>query len=170
MTLLGRTQDYATLDAILEGQVSIRKDLLEIANSNYEMLLDQKAAIEASMNSVEEGSAEWEVYRQQWEDITVAVDEAQDEMLNNTEEWLEAEKALVENQLQWEAHELEKTLTEASGGSFDEMSKKMEALREHSEEYLTETNKIYETNKLMRTAQNDLDKAVNESAKKKLLR
>ena len=168
MSLLGRTQDYASLDAILKGQVSIRKDLLEVANSNYEMLLDQKAAIEASMNSAEEGSAEWEVYRQQWEDIVVAVDEAQDEMLSNTESWLEAERALVENQLQWEANELEKTLTEAYGGSFDEMSKKMEALRQHSEEYLTETNKIYETNKLIRTAQNDLDKATNESAKKRI--
>jgi hypothetical protein len=33
------------------------------------------------------------------------------------------------------------------------------------EEYLTSTNKIYETNKLMRTAQQELDKSTNAAAK-----
>jgi hypothetical protein len=36
------------------------------------------------------------------------------------------------------------------------------------EEYLTTTNQIYETNKLMRTAQQEIDKTTNSVAKKKL--
>jgi hypothetical protein len=36
------------------------------------------------------------------------------------------------------------------------------------EDYLTTTNKIYETTKLMRTAQNAIDKSTNNIAKQKL--
>jgi len=41
-------------------------------------------------------------------------------------------------------------------------------LNTRQEEYLTKTNQIYETNKLMRTAAQDLDRIDNTVAKQKI--
>ena len=48
------------------------------------------------------------------------------------------------------------------------MSAQMERARGLQEEYLTDTNKIYETNKLINKAQQDIDKTTNTVAKKRL--
>jgi hypothetical protein len=48
------------------------------------------------------------------------------------------------------------------------MSAQMERARDLQEEYLTDTNKIYETNKLINKAQQDIDKTTNTVAKKRL--
>jgi t-SNARE complex subunit (syntaxin) len=44
----------------------------------------------------------------------------------------------------------------------------MERKNSLQEEYLTTTNKIYETDKLMRTAQQEIDKTTNSVAKRRL--
>jgi hypothetical protein len=44
----------------------------------------------------------------------------------------------------------------------------MERMVSLQEEYLTTTNKVYETNKMMRTAQKEIDKSSNTVAKQKL--
>jgi hypothetical protein len=48
------------------------------------------------------------------------------------------------------------------------MAAQMERARDLQEEYLTDTNKIYETNKLINKAQQDIDKTTNTVAKKRL--
>jgi hypothetical protein len=73
-------------------------------------------------------------------------------MLSKTEEWAEAMRAVVENKLSGLAQTLENALTADFGGSFENMSNQLERSVSLQEEYLTTTNKIYETNKLMRTA------------------
>ena len=44
----------------------------------------------------------------------------------------------------------------------------MERANSLQEEYLTTTNQVYETNKLMRTAQQEIDKTTNSVAKRRL--
>jgi t-SNARE complex subunit (syntaxin) len=89
-------------------------------------------------------------------------------MLSKTEAWAEAMKAVVENKLSDLAQTLENALTADFGGSFDSLATQMEHANSLQEEYLTTTNKIYETNKLMNTAQQEIDKSTNSIAKKKL--
>jgi hypothetical protein len=60
---------------------------------------------------------------------------------------LEAWKAELENSLNEMGETLEKALT--GGKSFDWMTSTMERMNSLHEEYLTTTNKIYETNKMM---------------------
>jgi hypothetical protein len=71
-------------------------------------------------------------------------------MLSDLEAWAEAEKEILKNTLADLGKELEKALT--GGMSFDELSTSMERTASLQEEYLTTTNQIYETTKLMRTA------------------
>ena len=86
----------------------------------------------------------------------------------DAEAWAESLRAVVENKLAGLAQSLEKALTADFGGSFDQMSAQMERARDLQEEYLTDTNKIYETNKLINKAQQDIDKTTNTVAKKRL--
>jgi hypothetical protein len=57
----------------------------------------------------------------------------------------------MENTLAGLAQDLENALT--GGTSFDTITTQMKRASSLQEEYLTTTNKIYETTKLMRTAQ-----------------
>jgi hypothetical protein len=66
------------------------------------------------------------------------------------EQWAENVNAILENTLAGLKQDLEKTIT--GGSSFDDMLTAMDRAESLQEEYLTTTNKIYETNKLMRKA------------------
>jgi hypothetical protein len=95
--------------------------------------------------------------------ITDAVDEAQEEMLSLTEEWVESMKAVYENDLAAAADSLEKALTNGMG--FEALMDSYDKLNTRQEEFLTKTNQIYETDKLMRTAHQALDKTDNAVSK-----
>jgi hypothetical protein len=71
-------------------------------------------------------------------------------MLTDLAAWAESEKAILENTLADLGKTLEETLT--GGMTFDKINTQMERAQSLQEEYLTTTNKIYETTKMMRTA------------------
>jgi hypothetical protein len=73
--------------------------------------------------------------------------ETQEEYLSKAEAYASALNAVLENSLAMYGQQLENALT--GGTSFDQMATKMERMVSLQEEYLTATNKIYETEKLM---------------------
>ena len=75
--------------------------------------------------------------------------------------------AVLENKLAKFGQVLENELTRGFG-SFDAMMTAMDRASSLQEEYLTTTNQIYETNKLMRKAQQEIDKSTNSVAKQRL--
>jgi predicted transcriptional regulator len=79
-----------------------------------------------------------------------AANEAEDAYLSKAEEWAEALKAVLENALKDAGKQLEEALT--GGTTFDVLTTRMERANSLQEDYLTTTNKIYETNKLINTA------------------
>lgn len=165
MELMGKSTDFETMDEFLSARAETTKNELDVAKSNYEMLARQKEQIEERMAGTREGSAEWELYKKEWDAIVATMDEAQDEMLSKTEEWMEAMKAVIENNMNKAAKSLEDALT--NGMSFDHMMTELDRLNERQEEYLTKTNQVYETNKLMRQAAQAADKTDNAVAKQK---
>jgi hypothetical protein len=60
-----------------------------------------------------------EIYKKNWEEAVKATEEAQGEVMQLTEKWAEALKAVLENELSDLAQTLEDSLTEGFGGSFD---------------------------------------------------
>jgi hypothetical protein len=72
-------------------------------------------------------------------------------MLSDAETWAEALTAILDNALAGFAQELEESLT-GEFKSFENLSTQLERANSLQEEYLTTTNKIYETNKMMRNA------------------
>jgi hypothetical protein len=79
------------------------------------------------------------------------------------EAYAEKLREILDNSLSKYAQDLENSLT--GGTSFDQMSTRWERAAALQEEYLTNTNKIYETTKLMNSAQKEIDKTTNTVAK-----
>lgn len=166
MDLTGKSKDYEAMGTILEGQAENLHNQLQIAKEEYDMYKTQAEYWEQMMASVDETDPAFEVYKKNWDAAVIATNDAQDEMLSKTQEWAEAMRAVIENELADIGQTLEKSIT--GGTSFDELLTSMERANSLQEEYLTDTNKIYETNKLIRTAQQEIDKTTNTVAKNKL--
>lgn len=168
LELTGQSKNYKAMDKILSAQADVAKNQAAIAKRQYETYAnevnDWKSKMEAAQAAGDE--AAYELYKKNYEAAYENMAAAQDDMYTKTEEWLEDMKALYENKLADLGEQLEKALT--GGISFDELTTAMERSSSLQEEYLTTTNQIYETNKLMRQAQQEIDKTTNSVAKKKL--
>ena len=166
LDLLGKSNDYEAMGEILEGQAKNAENAVKVSKANYEMLAAQTADWKEKMDKAVEGSEEWELYKKNWEAAEEAAREAEEQMLSDAEAWAESLKAILENDLAKEFSKLEDQLT--GGIGFDELNKKYERAQSLQEEMLTTTNKIYETNKMMREAEKAIDNTTNSVAKKKL--
>lgn len=168
--LMGKSTDYQYMGKILSSQAEVAADAYKVSKANYEMLKGQEADREKAYKDAvarDASEEELELLEKQWWDARTATAEAQDQMLSDAEAWGEALGAILDNALSKAAQALENTLADGFG-SFDAMNSAFERKNALQEEYLTTTNKIYETNKMMRTAQQEIDKTTNEAAKRKL--
>ena len=166
LELVGKQEDYATKGKILQSKATNLRNEMQVQQELYEKSNAEAEKWAEKMATAIEGSNEYETYKKNWIAAQEAANEAQDNMLSKTEEWAEAMKAVVENELAGLAKTMEESLT--GGTSFDELLTSMERRSSLQEEYLTTTNQIYETNKLMRQAQQEIDKTTNSVAKRKL--
>lgn len=166
--IIGKSKDYEAMGNFLQGQADTIKDRLSVAQSYYDVLLQQKDEIQAELQAaIASGDkAKIEMYQKEWDAIVDETDAAQEQVLSLTEEWAEAMKSVIQNNMEKIADTLEKTLT--GGTTFDTLMDGFDKLNTRQEEYLTKTNQIYETNKLMRTASKALDETDNKVAKQKL--
>ena len=112
------------------------------------------------------GEKQKEFYEQQLKDVTAAVDEAHEQMLAKTQEWAETEREILENSVAAAAKDLENALSNNMG--FDALMDSIDRLSTYQDIYLTKTNQIYETQKMMRTAQKAADATDNQASKVKL--
>ena len=170
MEILGKQKNYDAMGNFLGSKANTIRDRLDVAKEYYKMLKENSQANEywanyqAALFSGDEDMAQW--WKEQWDAEIDALDAAQEEMLSLTEEWAEAMKSVIENNMNKITETLEKTLT--GGTAFDTMMDEFDKLNTRQEEYLTKTNQIYETNKLMRTASKALDETDDKVAKQKL--
>ena len=165
LELMGESANYKTIGVVLEGQAEVKKDRMIAAQQEWQTFqAETDAKYLAWKNATDEASAE--MLKKQYEDALAISTEKQEEYLTLAEEYAESLKAILENSLKEYAQDLENALT--GGTSFDQMNTKLERAAALQEEYLTTTNKIYETNKLMNTAQQEIDKTTNTIAKQRL--
>ena len=171
LDLIGASKDWARMKTVLQTQVDVAENSAAVSKANYEMLAQEaeqkKKAWEDAQNNSNLSDYEKSVIEQQWLDAQSAANEAQSKMLEDAEAWAESLKSLLDTELAELADILEKSLS-GEFGSLDNMMTAMERASSLQEEYLTTTNQVYETNKLMRTAQQEIDKTTNSVAKRRL--
>lgn len=158
--------NFESVDTILKGQAKTIENQMQVAESNYQLMLRQKEMAEEAIRGVDRDSAAWEVLNNKLQAATEAVNKAEEEMLSKTEEWAEAMKAVMENTFAEAAHNMEMAMTQGMG--FDMLNGSLDRLSAWQDVYLTTTNKIYEATKLIRTAQQAADKTDNIASKQKL--
>ena len=158
--------NFEGVDTILRGQAKTIENQMQVAESNYQLMLRQKEMAEEAIRGVDRDSAAWEVLNNKLQAATEAVNRAEEEMLSKTEEWAEAMKAVMENTFAEAAYNMEMAMTQGMG--FDMLNGSLDRLSAWQDVYLTTTNKIYEATKLMRTAQQAADKTDNVTSKQKL--
>lgn len=166
LSAIGKETDFKSMGVVLQGIADGAENSLAVAKAEYAFYKDQADQKKALMDSVPEDSAAFEVYKKEWKAAEAAARESQDNMLSATTEWAESMKAVIENELSDFAKTLEQQLT--GGTSFDEMTTSIERAASLQEDYLTTTNKIYETTKMMRVAEKALDETTSTAAKNKL--
>lgn len=165
MDILGKQKDYDSMGDFLTGKADTLRDRLGVAKEYYQVLEDQRVKAEQALASAS-NDEERELLKENLDAIIDEVDAAEEEVLSLTEEWASAMKEVIENEMASIADTLEKALTNGLG--FEELMDNFDKLNTRQEEYLTKTNQIYETNKLMRTASKALDETDNKVAKQKL--
>lgn len=168
-TLTKKSAEYFdSMDKVLEGQAQTAKNTMEANKRTYEMfqaeLVDKQQAYEDALKSGDEDLIR--IRKEQYEAALAASNDAEEQYLSSVEAYAEKVNAILENNLNKFANALEDKLT--GGTSFDQMNTSMERFVSLHEEYLTTTNKVYETTKLMNTAQKEIDKTSNTVAKNKM--
>ena len=177
MELMGKSTDYSLMIDYTKDQASIIKEQIEVSKSWLNVLLAQQKDLQDEMAAAAGDDAAMEILQQKWDDLVLQIEQAQNDILENTKAWLEKMKEAYDLKMNQIANDLEKTLTQAWGfiGSdgqamwgFDELTKQFNRLSLVQDEFLTKTNQIYETNKLMSQVQQELDKTDNEVSKQKI--
>ena len=167
LDLVGQEQNYALKGKILDSKVKNTANELEVATSKYNAIASSIKLINQELSNPDLSDEQRKILEKNLQDAQTSLETAEDEMLSKTEEWAEAIKAAIENELADFGKQLEETLT-GDFRNFDAMNTAMERKNDLQEEYLTTTNKIYETNKLMRQAQQEIDKTTNTVAKNRM--
>ena len=168
VTMLNGEYDFASIGTILEAKAHNTKAELDTATQYYGVLKSEQQRIQSLYDSAmaRGDSAAAALHFEELKAITAEVDETYETILSKTEELVEAHKAIMENAVKEARHAAEMQLS--NGWGFDQLNSSMDRLSSYSEEYLTKTNQIYETQKLMNTAQQAIDKTTNQAAKVRL--
>lgn len=129
------------------------------AKDSYEKMLNK------SEDEVIKNGEDVEKFRKDLEATRKRFVESQDSWLDSLQDLGERANTLLQSELAIVKETME---NEIFGMSLEDYQKELDMLNAKQEDYLTTTNKMYETNKLIRTVQNDMNKTENKVAKERL--
>ena len=166
LELVNRETDYDSLNKIYEVQYeNAQQQLNSLINYRDNML---KPEIEKIENEIASGSLsgdllvqaekDLEVYKDLWEDTN-------NQIRGQIETVGEIANQIYENSIAKSRETFEKVLTD--GFTIEELMNNIERLNKSQEETLTKTNQLYETQKIIKQAQLDMDKTDSLFAKQK---
>lgn len=176
LELTGQSKNYEKMNVVYEGLAKNAKNSYEIAKNTYEMFQKQmeQEAINL-MNATGMTPTELMAYggkddtilawKENWIKLRDTAAEYEDQMLSAAEDWADALNEILQNGLDEAAQTMEKALSKGMG--FDALNNSLSRLSFVADEYLTKTNQLYETSKLISDIQNNIDKTNNASAKQR---
>lgn len=163
--LINGEYDFENIGTIIDGQIETTYNDLDQAQKDFELIKkqynDAQIAIANAQSEEEKLTLE-----KAFESLAPAYDQAWKEVLSKTEEYVQLLKDKLEHKMNEAAHAMEMAFTDGLG--FDFLNDSMDRAESYADEFLTKTNQIYETQKLMRAAQVASDKTDNAAAKARL--
>ena len=165
MSLLGKETDFEAMGVIIEGQVETSKNNYEASQAIFEMAKTQKeAAYQELLNAKDDN--ERELLQKNYDKAVEEFNNAQEQMLSDAEAYGQAIKDALVNSMEQAAKEMEQALS-GTWRSFEALQDQMSLHSTRESEYLTTTNKLYETNKMLNQLYQDMEKTDNRAAKQK---
>lgn len=162
--LMGHEQNYDLQNNLLQGQIDILNDKIETSKATMAMLDSSLKSAQANYeNATSEEDKEY--WRERIVQISQALNEEEDAYLSYVEEVGDAANQILTNSIEKAFKEAELSMTNNLG--FDSILADMERMNTLTDEFLTNTNKMYETNKMISSAQLAIDKTQNAQAKQK---
>ena len=164
LSLIGKENNKEMLDAVLQAQYTTASNRLTASSNWYSVAKGEYDALYAKWQAEKDtmGEKELELLEKQLETARIKMNEADEQRLADLEVVGEKAQEILQNNLDMAREKLEKSLV---GSSLDDYMTNLDRLSRKQEEYLTNTNKLYETNKLIRQAQQEMDKTENARAK-----
>ena len=164
LSLMGFEQDYEKQNDLLQAQIEVLDDRIKTSQQLQQVYRQNLAEDQANYDkAVTEEDKQYYLERiQQW---SQALEEEEDTYLDYVEQTAEAANKIRENSIKNIFRKIE--LEETNGVGYDAILDSMERLNTLSDEYLTNTNKMYETNKMISQAQLAIDKTQNKQAQQK---
>lgn len=162
--LIGKKQDYEAMSIIREAQLKVAQDEFNVSKTWYEQIKENRDQALLTLNEAVTDSQK-KAAQATFDAINEVYLTAEEDYFTKAQALAEAAQAQFETTLSKNRQTLEEALT--GGYTFDSLQEAMDRVNARQEDYLTKTNQIYETNKMMRTVQQAMDKTDNEQAKKK---
>ena len=164
LSLMGHEQNYDLQNNLLQGQIDVLNDRIETSKATIAML---DSSLKSAQTNYENATSEEdkEYWKERIIQINQALSEEEDAYLNYVEEVGDAANQILANSIEKAFKEAELSMTNDLG--FDSILADMERMNTLTDEFLTNTNKMYETNKMISSAQLAIDKTQNAQAKQK---
>ena len=171
LNLLGQSTDYEKQGQILQGKFQAsqdnynsRKRQAEDAKNAYEAAVQERDRLKKSGISAEALEAYEEgTLQKALDDYNTKADA----MYTALEETITLSNQLFENEVNKIMQESEQRLA-GEWGNFNDLDSAMKRQQSATEQYLTKTNQLYETNTMLRKLSQDIDKTDSQIAKNKL--
>lgn len=168
LELSGRGQDYEAMGSLLNANMSQTGDIYQASKERYDMLVRQEEEAQARLEEALRtgGKEEQEIAQKNLDAIIAARQEAENIMYEDWKAHLEACNAVLENELNRTKKVWDDIYTDGQGWEY--LEQVMDLAQRIGDKYLTKTNQLYETNKMLRTIQQDMDKTTNKAAQQRL--
>ena len=153
---------YNDFNKILKASQQVLKDRIEADKAEVAMWSSSKADLEAKIATLPEGSAARLEAEESLKYVMEKEAEAKSQLMADIEQLGEYAREIFENSIEQATIDFEEAMF---GTSLESVIESIEMVRARQEELLTTTNKIYETNKLIRNVEKDIEATTNNRAK-----
>ena len=153
---------YRKFNQLLRTQQEVLRDRIEVNQSEIAMWEAQEAELRAAMDDMDENSPEYLAAEQALNSIVEKQADAKSQMMADIEQLGEYAREIFENSIEQAMVDFEEAMF---GGTLSSVIESIDMLNAKQEELLTTTNKIYETNKMLRNIEKDIEATTNQRAK-----
>ena len=167
-SLSGQGKNYDTELKLINAQMKTTKNSFDVAKQWYDNRLQDVKDFKEALAKVDKvaNPKEYELIETQLKKAQEAAAEAYDEMASYREEYLELGQQLWQTNIEKIKDAADKALSDGIG--LTNMIDSMKNISTVADEYLTKTNQLYETNKMLNTLEADKNKTSNKAAKQRL--
>lgn len=153
---------YKEFNKILKASQEILRDRIEADKSEIAMWTARREQLDADMKNMDKNSPEYLAAEEALNNIMEKEADAKSQLMADIEQLGEYAREIFENSIEQAMKDFE---DEMFGRPLNSIIESIEMMNSRQEELLTTTNKIYETNKLIRNVEKDIEATTNNRAK-----